>query len=440
MKREMKPTTNTELGRGFLLKKETLAEKGQPSITVIDSIMGSGKTTYMINVINKNPELRYIFISKYLSEVDRIIQSCKMARFQQPEDIRYGSKAADFHWLLNNSENIAMTHELYRRLSLTQKEREAIKAAGYRLIIDEVLDVLEPMEVSKADMKVILERYVAVDERGGVQWIDREYSGKHSDLKQRIEGRNVICLEKRMLIWLLPIELLQAFSDIDIMTFLFEGSYMKAYLDLHQMSYEVKYIANHVLVPGRQRLVQHLAAVSKQIDIYEGRLNDVGELPNTLSSTWFKAQKNCKQVRTLELNARNYLSNKCKAKADEAMWTRFKPRGNRKWKPSLSERYTTSFCPCNASATNEYRKRRYLAYLINVFENPMVASWFKKQGIATDPNAYALSQMLQWIWRSAIRDGKEISIYIPSPRMRGLLRHFLRTGVVANETVAKKVA
>lgn len=85
----MKPTTNTELGRGFLLKKETLAEKGQPSITVIDSIMGSGKTTYMINVINKNPELRYIFISKYLSEVDRIIQSCKMARFQQPEDIRY---------------------------------------------------------------------------------------------------------------------------------------------------------------------------------------------------------------------------------------------------------------------------------------------------------------------------------------------------------------
>lgn len=42
-----------------------------------------------------------------------------------------------------------------------------------------------------------------------------------------------------------------------------------------------------------------------------------------------------------------------------------------------------------------------------------------------DEDAYALSEMLQWIWRSSIRDGKPINIYIPSKRMRTLLMNWL---------------
>ena len=33
--------------------------------------------------------------------------------------------------------------------------------------------------------------------------------------------------------------------------------------------------------------------------------------------------------------------------------------------------------------------------------------------------------MLQWIWRSAIRDGKPINAYIPSKRMRELLINWM---------------
>ena len=33
--------------------------------------------------------------------------------------------------------------------------------------------------------------------------------------------------------------------------------------------------------------------------------------------------------------------------------------------------------------------------------------------------------MIQWIWRSAIRDGKEVWVYVPSRRMRDLLRQWL---------------
>ena len=33
--------------------------------------------------------------------------------------------------------------------------------------------------------------------------------------------------------------------------------------------------------------------------------------------------------------------------------------------------------------------------------------------------------MLQWIWRSRIRKGENINIYIPSMRMRQLLKNWL---------------
>ncbi|MNR36774.1 hypothetical protein D3C85_1547400 [compost metagenome] len=42
-----------------------------------------------------------------------------------------------------------------------------------------------------------------------------------------------------------------------------------------------------------------------------------------------------------------------------------------------------------------------------------------------DQTLYALSEMVQFIWRSRIRDGKEINLYIPSKRMRELLKEWL---------------
>ena len=51
--------------------------------------------------------------------------------------------------------------------------------------------------------------------------------------------------------------------------------------------------------------------------------------------------------------------------------------------------------------------------------------WFRDQGITLNEDLYVLSQMLQWIWRSAIRRGERISVYVPSRRMRQLLIDFL---------------
>ncbi len=51
-----------------------------------------------------------------------------------------------------------------------------------------------------------------------------------------------------------------------------------------------------------------------------------------------------------------------------------------------------------------------LAYLCNVFMNPIVKGYFDKTHVPVSEDIYALSEMLQWIWRSQIRDMKPITI------------------------------
>lgn len=87
--------------------------------------------------------------------------------------------------------------------------------------------------------------------------------------------------------------------------------------------------------------------------------------------------------------------------------------------------YSKAFVSCNARATNVYGNRHNLAYLLNVYEHPYIIRWFDNNGITVDQDSYALSQLLQWIWRSAIRNGEKVGLYLPSKRMRNLLLEWL---------------
>jgi len=92
------------------------------------------------------------------------------------------------------------------------------------------------------------------------------------------------------------------------------------------------------------------------------------------------------------------------------------------------ESQLSCFVPCNARATNKYRKRWALAYCCNIYFNPFLKAFFEAcpaGAIDLDEDAYALSCLIQWMFRSRIRDGEPIHIYIPSKRMRDLLNDWL---------------
>ena len=57
----------------------------------------------------------------------------------------------------------------------------------------------------------------------------------------------------------------------------------------------------------------------------------------------------------------------------------------------------------------------------------MIKQFFIDKNVTIDEDTWALSELLQWIFRSAIREHKEINIYIPSERMRNLLLEWLNS-------------
>lgn len=76
-------------------------------------------------------------------------------------------------------------------------------------------------------------------------------------------------------------------------------------------------------------------------------------------------------------------------------------------------------------ATNLYREKTSIAYLVNIFMKPVVKNYFLLNGVEVNEDLYALSELIQFIFRSAIRDKKEIQLYIPSKRMRTLLQNWI---------------
>lgn len=405
-----------------------------PEITVVDSIMGSGKTEWAIQSMNAQKDERFIYVTPYIDEItNRIIKRCK--RFRQPSDEDSPTKQRNFEYLLREGMRIATTHELFKRCPITDRIIEGIRVFRYTLILDEVIDVVEKINITKQDFDNLFNlRYVTVDdETGFVKWIDDNYSGEYNTYKRIIKTKAVIKYEDNMFLWLFPPELLKAFNKIYILTYMFSGSYMEQYMRINNLTYELCYVdknnektngdvVTYILHKGKQDIRGQISTIASNIRIYTGNLNAIGNHKSDLNWTWWE-NANAKRKKCVYANAYEYLHNVCDAKSDHIMWTVYK--GRRKSKPTINRRWASCFCPCNARATNKYNTCNCLAYLINVNPDPNILAWFRKNGGSIDAEQYALSQLLQWIWRSAIREENPIFIYLPSQRMRDLLTDWL---------------
>lgn len=76
--------------------------------------------------------------------------------------------------------------------------------------------------------------------------------------------------------------------------------------------------------------------------------------------------------------------------------------------------------------TNLYIYCRTAIYLWDQHLNPYVLGWL---GLGEDRLAddqYAITELIQWRYRTSVRQGDPVTIYMPSKRMRRLLRSWLK--------------
>ena len=394
-------------------------------VTVVDARMGRGKSSAAIRYMNENKgEKCFLYVTPYLSEVDRV---CDLCNFDEP-NCDFQSKSAQLKSLMGRRRNIASTHSLFSLM-----DDEALSLAtqnGYSLIVDESIQVIDGVSVSPRDMRILCENLIEVGEDGRVTWLDPEYEGKFDGYKQLAENGMLYYYGKSMYEVMNP-NRLTAFDEVIMMTYLFEGQLQRGYLDYHGFTYDIVGVEQDESgyrfsdKPDAPPPIDY----SKLINLIgangNDRLNQVGEARTALSVSWFSG-RGCdhEDVRVLRNNLRNFLEVRNCTKSGNRLWTTFK--GNEDWLLGPRRRYSGNFLQLNARATNAYKEATCVAYLANRFVNPNFSKFFASRNVTIDADKFALSEMLQFIWRSAIRDDKPISLYVPSRRMRELLLDWIR--------------
>lgn len=463
-------------------------ENELPPVLIADSICGSGKTQAAIEYINTAPRYsRFLYVTPYKTEITRIIESCPTANFYTPsEKNEKGSKMTGFQTLFDKGENIVCTHKLFSMF--TPSNFKIAEAYHYTLIMDEVSDVVQKYSVNSATLWTLFNpelNYVTVNESTNQVVLNKEndffekgltnfdlyetwggqgleliekikngciylYGSKYEDLLKAYENK---CkpedFSANIIMWAFPIDIFKAFEKVLILTYMFSGQYQASYYNYFNIPY--KYLHTEPLglrddntnVPRYQYIDQiydtpqfpNYAKYKQLIEIAEGKINNIGnnvktanggEKNSALCKTWYEETKKSfnNNLELLQKSTYNFFRNVCKSNsATNLIWTTFLDYKQKLKKAPFSKE--SCFVSCNARATNEYQDRHYCAYLINVYMDPFVRQFFLYKGINPDQDTYALSELIQWLFRSAIRQGEPIKLYIPSQRMRELLEVWL---------------
>lgn len=426
-------------------------------VKVIDARCGAGKTSYIIQYINKlDVDTKVIFVTPFISETKRVKEECGSRNFFLPNAQQgRGSKMNNFKDLIAKGRNIATTHALFA--NVTDDVLDLLRANSYILVLDEVMSVVEKLELydginlTKEENELLTKKDIATLINSGIMLVDEKTrmiswneNGdtlyKYEEIRNLAERQLLYYLDSGdLLIWTFPIDIFRegVFDEIYILTYQFEFQIQAYYYQYFNLEYEICSVRdvggrNYELVEyDREEELTWRKEVAKLINICDNdKLNKIGngyvdslgrEQTTVLSKAWFEKSSK-KVIEVLRRNVVNYYGNVAKCKAKDRMWTCFKM--NQK---DFKDNYIPkkAWVALNARATNDYADKTVLVYPINRYLTPFLVKFFSMRDVRVDQDGYALSELIQWIFRSAIRKGEPIQIYIPSQRMRGLLLDWL---------------
>ena len=418
-------------------------------VEILDSIMGSNKTNRVLDWIDSNPNERYLYISPLLSEVDntsRLATNLKHVSFEFPSTDEYDTKTDDLLSKLEVGANISCTHSLY--LSMTEKHLDLIEKFEYIVIIDEEVGVIDAFKKYSTDDLAYLNSNGDIeisDEDGMISWVGAEL-GKKAKYKQfyNLCKAKAVYATKRsdtMLVTQMPVELFTRAKRVIIMTYMFNGNVLDNFLKLKKVEVvpftevqptqidkqEIRELID--LKPLDRKLLKLSMSVygynkmdKKGFDLISNYIRSTGlsvgakaidtmyTLPKAVSPVEVKSGK--------RVAPRGYLTYKTEVLDEDGVVVL-----DGKGKPKTEDNNCWLHSGCRA--TNKYAYKWYLVHCYDRHPNLSVETYLKEYGCPVDKNVFALSEMLQWIWRSRIRKGEVIVLAIPNTRMHNLFLDWL---------------
>ncbi len=428
-------------------------------IVIKDRPCGFGKTTEMLNSFEHHKQ--YLVVVPLLSECDRVIAATQQRgiTFEQPEaeaavefdengdEVVTTKKIHSLRRLLSEGQNLVTTHAMFD--TLAEVEREGL-IDPYHLHVDEVLSVIDANYMVKTnawDRLFIKAGLCTVDPKTSQVIPTAAWDEECADLTAHVNLKYYKAAKAGRLfnvhggfnVGVMPERLLKAGLSLTLYTYKAEGSIIAAYLkriglnpkhdkagpDVEQTF--VREARDLITVKGIPSLSKLSFGHNEQTDRKEGKSREYDRLvPKALYAL---ARRQLKDVPLenilLTCPKRKWFADgkSPKVGSDGVEVGKFRPGPYAKSSRLQGRSGRVHWLPNTTRGTNEYKNATHLIYLYNQFINPNILRFLGAGSVS--PDDYALTELIQWVWRSRIRDKKPITLYLPSRRMQNLFLNWL---------------
>jgi hypothetical protein len=396
-------------------------------VKIVDSMMGSSKTNFILDWMNENPNNKYIYVTPLLSEIgegSRVHERLNNIVLEIPDDTE-STKSDSLLNMLKSGDNIACTHSLY--LSMSDFHFTEMAKSGYTVILDEEVNVISSFDrYSSNDMKWLIEKndISIAEEDGMVSWVGSRESitGKHKylDFLKYCDSKSLYCTRRSetMAVSQLPIKLFECAKEVIVLTYMFEGNILDCFLRLKGFDVENfdGIVPNKVnkedikklltVIPPNEKLINYSLSATWYSEANGKQLNDISTYIRSVARTGGFNNSEILWTAPKERSVRG--ANKSKKLVRPIGYSVYKDdEGNKK----------SCWIAAQTRATNDYREKELMVHCSNRRPILTVQSYLQDYGQPIDLQILATSELLQWAWRGCIRDGKPMTLAIGSKRM-----------------------
>ncbi|WP_306260424.1 hypothetical protein [Pararhizobium sp. IMCC21322] len=404
-------------------------------IRIVDQPCGSGKTTKLLQSFN--PKYKYLVVVPLLSEVKRVIKGACVP-FVEPKDAS-GTKRESLETHLDEGLNIVTTHAMYQRVACLARSG---KLEDYHIIIDEVPDTCASVAgvTTTSFQEFYLGRGYATlspDNRilATEKWMndcDNTSDTLSPELFKLANAGMLHLVSGKFFMWALPIELLTKASSFTVYTYMADGSMLVPYLkklgvDVDKdppVDLEFRKRAKELIeIRDIPALGKFNLSYTKQTDP-----NNQKKYGRIVGS----ALKNIKQRQIIKQDGQSDMS-RVMITCAKANWFHNGKSTGDKIKTGHFAKNSRMFDRAQWVAnttrgTNDYIDCTHLIYLYDQYMNTYIKNWLGPNSDTNAQDRYALTELIQWVYRSRVRRGEPIVLYLPSKRMRRLLNTWLDAG------------
>lgn len=414
-----------------------------PEVILKDRHCGYGKSNDLIKSLSADRS--YLIVLPLNTEVKRFIDHApKDVVLVEPistndEDTAKRSMATHarkrdhLRELLLGGHSVVTTHALFTDIAYLAQEGLLL---GYDVMVDEVLSVAHSVTqevmtgvakgVSMQSWKglYIEHGFATVDPHTGMVYPTEEWERKQDlrelskNLFSMAKAESLFAIGENVLVWELPPVLLKAVGSLTIYTFLAEGSLMAGFMKRNEIDFthDRDLISERKFREEAKRLIEvrDIPSVNRLKFSYTGQQTmtkaDHKKVSGALKKIKERLLRGIPMENIMITSAKNMWSTPTGKPGPFAVGSRMFENTN--WVPNMTR------------GTNRYRHCSHLFYLWDQNLNPRIAEFL---GVDSQRHRdmYAISELIQWVYRSRVRDGMPITLYLPSGRMRKLLQRWL---------------